>query len=71
VKDRNLHVRLENELLEQVKRYAERHHKTVTQLVVEHFRYLISVDEVKTGMVTALEETKRMGHGARASRRHG
>ena len=70
MKDRHLHIRLEDELFEQVKCYAGKHHKTVTQLVVEHFRYLLSVERVQTGMVVALEEAERMDHGSRAVRRN-
>ena len=70
MKDQHLHVRLEGELFTQIKEYAVQHHKTVTQLVVEHFRYLLSVEKVQTGMCTALEEAKRMDHGSRASRRN-
>jgi len=38
--------------------------------VVEHFRYLLSVERVQTGMVVALEEAERMDHGSRAVRRN-
>ena len=69
MKDAHLHVRLEEQLFEQVRDYADRHHKTVTQLVVEHLRYLLSVDSVQSGMIDSLEATKRMSNGLRTSKR--
>jgi hypothetical protein len=66
MKNRSLHVRIDDALLERVKLYAERHNKTVTQLVLDHFHYLLSVEDVETGMVTALGKSKGMLHGAGA-----
>jgi hypothetical protein len=69
MKDAHLHVRLEARLLEQVRGYAAKQHKTVTQLVVEHLRYLLSVDVVQDGMISALKETERMRNGIRTGKR--
>lgn len=71
MKDAHLHIRLESGLLEQVRQYAEQHHKTVTQIILEHFLYLLTVDKVQTGMVQAFEDTRKMNHGVRRVRRDG
>ena len=65
MRDAHLHVRLEQQLLEQMKAYAHRTGKTLSQIVLDHFRYLLSMEKVQRGMVKALEETKRMPHVSR------
>lgn len=66
MKNAQLHIRLDSDLLEQVRQYAGQHDKTITQIVTEHFRYLLSVETVRNGIVSAMQSTEKMCHGARA-----
>lgn len=68
MRDAQLHVRIETQLIEQMKSYSRNCGKTLSQIVLDHFRYLLSMDKVQRGMVTALEETKRMPHVSRTHR---
>ena len=70
MKNSRIYIRIDSSLAKKIKGYAKRKRSTVTQLVLDHFQYLLSVEAVKDGIMQAAQAMESSNGVHRADRAH-